>query len=377
MKKKMQVNSPEYRALVSSLLGKQVVFDENLPKIKIEKNKPLLSGIRDVNLKILEDLNDEDLFSFCIVNKEANKLCDNENFWRNRFLKRFGQLYEKSEGRTWKNFYLTIIKEFAKELPYNDNLDKDLRKIRESFDLRKERYGIHDNGGRPFEVLVDENGVAVYKESTDDEFSHDESEDTDDPHYFNRPSFVFLNPEKVFVGLSPDNEMTRFSGGYGKEFDGNSILVNTEDNTYVYIGSEIYSFKSLSKIVEYVSPVGNSDVPYPYAVDINGNIYLMLEKIILLNGVGRLVGEDPYRYFYRREIVEEKIYYEEGDDESFYLSYTSDPEEFLERRGKIYVIDGKKKKHIEKEEFINIMRNYEEKMGFKPMKVFQLHDRMF
>ena len=31
-----------------------------------------------------------------------------------------------------------------------------------------------------------------------------------------------------------------------------------------------------------------------------------------------------------------------------------------------------KKKYIEKEEFLNIMRDYEKKMGFKPMKVFQL-----
>ena len=35
-----------------------------------------------------------------------------------------------------------------------------------------------------------------------------------------------LKPKKVFIGKSVKNEMTKFSGGYGKYFDGNSILLN-------------------------------------------------------------------------------------------------------------------------------------------------------
>ena len=61
--------------------------------------------------------------------------------------------------------------------------------------------------------------------------------------------------------------MTEYSGGYGDEFDGNSILVHISENKYVYIGSSIYSFESQAKIIRYISPVGNSDVPYPYAID--------------------------------------------------------------------------------------------------------------
>ena len=159
MKKKMQVNSPEYRALVSSLLGKQVVF-EDVPKIKMpksseKKDKPLLAGIRDVNLKILQELDDEELFSFCLVNKEANKLCENENFWRDRFLKRFGKLYTKDDKRTWKNFYLTILKDFGKEI-FFQKLDRDLFKIASAKQNRGTAYYVHDNGGRPFKVLIND-----------------------------------------------------------------------------------------------------------------------------------------------------------------------------------------------------------------------------
>ena len=71
--------------------------------------------------------------------------------------------------------------------------------------------------------------------------------------------------------------MTKFSGGYGKFFDGNSILLKLSKNKYVYIGSVIYSFTSYNEITTFISPVGNSDVPYPYAIDEKNNYYLLLE----------------------------------------------------------------------------------------------------
>lgn len=62
---------------------------------------------------------------------------------------------------------------------------------------------------------------------------------------------------------------------------GNSILLHIEDNSYLYIGATIYFFTSKSEILEYYSPVGNSCVPYPYGIDINGNYYLMKEEVVI------------------------------------------------------------------------------------------------
>ena len=91
--KKLPVNSPEYRDIVSKLLGKEVKF-ENLPAISIPtspnriKKKPF-TGIKDVDLLILKELDDEDLFSLCQVDKYINSLCNNENFWLNKLLKKY------------------------------------------------------------------------------------------------------------------------------------------------------------------------------------------------------------------------------------------------------------------------------------------------
>lgn len=151
-------------------------------------------------------------------------------------------------------------------------------------------YDIHDNGGRPFQVHISpDKTVQVAERIYTDNY--------DDPDTFKY--IKTFNPTKVFVGKSPKNAMTKFSGGYGKEFDGNSILLKLRPLTYVYIGSEIYQFKARAEIVEYVSPVGNSDVPYPYARDSEGAAYLMLEQIVCLGYFStHSAKNDPYDTYY-------------------------------------------------------------------------------
>jgi len=63
--------------------------------------------------------------------------------------------------------------------------------------------------------------------------------------------------------------------------DGNTILVQIAYNTYVYICEEIYSFTSYASIVKYVSNIENSNIPYPFAIDENKFIYLMLDKNVI------------------------------------------------------------------------------------------------
>lgn len=83
------------------------------------KKLSILTGQRDTDLLILSNLNDESLFSFCQVDRYAANLCQNEDFWRNRFINKYGaELIDiKLPNRSWKNFYLGI--------EYYNNLYKD------------------------------------------------------------------------------------------------------------------------------------------------------------------------------------------------------------------------------------------------------------
>lgn len=137
-------------------------------------------------------------------------------------------------------------------------------------------YCIHDNGGRPFKVVLTKDEFSVYKSSNVDSLAS--------PY-----NVVVIKPKKykrVFVGKCPV---------HGSKFDGNSILVNVAGKSYIYIGSSIYSFTTKDNIVGYKSPIIGSDVAYPYAYG-EVNTYLLLKNTYIPNNI--LTQKDPYDQYY-------------------------------------------------------------------------------
>src|SRR5437867_3982873 len=123
-----------------------------------------------------------------------------------------------------------------------------------------ETYLIHDNGSRPFKVVInklndnDYSNIQVYK------VIKDGNDDDNEFQYETTPILTFQS-KFIFIGKSPLNQMTKFcvcggygskfDGGYGSKFDGNSILLHLNDNTYVHIGTNIFSFETYEKITLY------------------------------------------------------------------------------------------------------------------------------
>jgi hypothetical protein len=74
-----------------------------------------------------------------------------------------------------------------------------------------------------------------------------------------------------------------------------------EDNeTYLHVGIDIFTFKTQEPIEKYFSPIGNSAVPYPFARSEN-YVYFMLENVgipkkSLPSGKG--FTKDPYQALY-------------------------------------------------------------------------------
>jgi hypothetical protein len=75
-----------------------------------------LTKIKDLDLARLEKLDDKELFSVCLLNKEMRELCSDENFWKRRLINKYGlevakfkmNEYEKKERR-WKDYYLSLV----------------------------------------------------------------------------------------------------------------------------------------------------------------------------------------------------------------------------------------------------------------------------
>ena len=240
-------------------------------------------------------------------------------------------------------------------------------------------YLIHDNGGRPFKVLINEY-VSIYKYKG-------YNEKADKRIYSKKPIIILKNIENIFIGKSHKNEMTKNSGGYGSDFDGNSILINVKNNEYIYIGSEIFRFYSFSDIIDYKSPVGNNDVPYPYAIDKENNYYLMIEDVVINKKSTNF--DDPYNYYYNlklstpEEINGKKIKFFYIGNKKYNFSFNSRPhknydwiskwEDFGE--GMYYILEDNEKYKIDRKEYIKIIKKIGRDNNIRHLKGFKMLQR--
>ena len=166
----------------------------------------------------------------------------------------------------------------------------------------KRQFATLDNGGYPF-VVVDHGGnVDIYKRK----FDYDTHED----HTFDSKILKHLNYTKLFLGKPhPDksnensyNTLARNGNKMGEEMKGNSLLLQHKDGTYTYIGIAVKTFTPVNgeKILNYYSPIGNSAVPYPYAVGENYTYLVSFEDVYIPNSELDL-KEDVYMQYYARK----------------------------------------------------------------------------
>jgi hypothetical protein len=130
----------------------------------------------------------------------------------------------------------------------------------------KKSYETHDNGGRPFRVEIQGMKVSVWKSmNTYDTIEHPAK------HLFD------VTADEIFIGKKSPK------GGYDglkpKEAEGNSLLLR-KGSKYMFIGHEIYEFSAVKDdtIDFFYSDIGNSDVPYPFAIG-KTHVYILLDKV--------------------------------------------------------------------------------------------------
>lgn len=275
-------------------------------------------------------------------------------------------------------------------------------------------YYIHHNYDRPFRVVITspDNNMAG-----DDEMDGDVStvnvqriyhvrvyESTgynytlEMNQYSNHPC-MNLDTNQIFIGKSPRNATTS-NGGYGPDFDGNTILFRWPSNEtsagehlYVYIGENIVKFNAKGRIVKYRSDVGNNDVPYPFAVDEYGYIYLLAENVVIAPSPVNTIDEidddyDIYDYYYDKcKMV--TISGEEQDRRMymgihslwvngviFMMTYRPEQDanntyDILTSEGELYAKINSVKVPLSKERYLELMRNYGIEHGFEQLDIFE------
>lgn len=236
--------------------------------------------------------------------------------------------------------------------------------------VQMQTYITHDNGGRPFKVVIDGLHVKIYK---------------------NNKSILLASVQalKIFIGKSIENKMTLFSGGYGPSFDGNSILLQIKTNKYIYIGSSIFEFTTYNEIITFISNVGNSDVPYPYAIDCDNTYYLLGENVVVHN-IHPTSDSDPYDIYYDNyTIIDTKrqkhyknfvAYYTvnaNDEEEQYNLTYCPNPGDhydFLKSISKNVIIEKKngKKYELSKQKYCDIINKFGIMNGFESLNITKI-----
>lgn len=100
---------------------------------------------------------------------------------------------------------------------------------------------------------------------------------------------VPVNPHYRFKHKKIDNQIIRITEFLGywygfdirnSKYDGNSVLIHIENKKYMFVGYYIYTFEFEENIIDFISPLGNNDVPYPVAYTKNYVIFMLDKKAI-------------------------------------------------------------------------------------------------
>jgi len=184
-------------------------------------------------------------------------------------------------------------------------------------------FYVQDNFEKPFRVIIDQefSDLKVYKmkypiigfidqESYEKKFNkwkehYHEDSDEDGEELAKGPKRKIESEDPVYEDLvlhitKQNDKLKVFIGGSESSnplFFGNSFLFQKNETRWIWIGYRIFEFEPLSTIVDYKSPIFNSNVAYPYAIDDLGNYYLMIENVILKNIKEKI--EDPYKLYYQ------------------------------------------------------------------------------
>ena len=177
-----------------------------------------------------------------------------------------GQELTKNYGSKSKEEYLKMI-ESKKKKGYVLHWKKSTKRTIQKH--KGKQYLIHDNGGRPFLVVINRKHVQIYKLPKD--MAENEKITKQD---YTELIKEYKNVKQVFIGKSKKpKDNTNYYAAYGPQFDGNTILIEIGNKRYCLISESIVEFSTKDSIEIYESPVGNNDVPYPLAYGTD-NIYV-------------------------------------------------------------------------------------------------------
>lgn len=175
-------------------------------------------------------------------------------------------------------------------------------------------YRTLDNGGHPYRVTIAPSHIMV-EHLTYDFSDGDYNEFAKEPAS-SKPIYTLDNYKKLWIGQgstsSPTHSPLRVSGGidmfhpknYDPSFEGNSIVAQKNDNTCMFIGTNVTEFDRVPgdsfETAILHSHIGSNAVPYPYLIGAT-HTYMLLDFVAVPNELLDFTDQDTndcYSQFY-------------------------------------------------------------------------------
>lgn len=184
-----------------------------------------------------------------------------------------------------------------------------------------EVYFVHDNGGRPFKVEITGSSIQVFERvyppigpptltsvsEEDQQVFIDQGPENENEIFlptlhqptaeiptYSQKVLELDGVHQIWIGNDDSNVNEHGSSEWA---NGNSILIKKNHVRYIWIGQRIIEFASKAPIISFRSPVKNSNVPYCWAEDDQGNRYLFIEFVIF-KPPEQFLDCDPYYVYY-------------------------------------------------------------------------------
>jgi len=142
--------------------------------------------------------------------------------------------------------------------------------------LPKKRYVVHYNGNQPFVVYddKDKHKATIYPQTFDEE-------------------------KNTFDTVWTRSQVVPYKKLFAGERGTTVLLELTPQGQYMFVGGHVKTFTTPDKDVirRFLSPVGNSDVPYPTAIG-DKYVYFLLDDKYVAKEVMPTLQDDLYDQFY-------------------------------------------------------------------------------
>jgi len=171
---------------------------------------------------------------------------------------------------------------------------KNVYQWKKTFKNKGRKYRTVDNGDRPYRVTVD----SMSKSLSVEYLTYDDEDDYLEHPITATPVYNLKHFNRVWIGQGIDSY---FPDKIDKDFIGNSIVAQKNNDCCVFIGSEVVEFNKVAgdsfDSAKLVSHVGANAVPYPYLIAAT-HTYFLLDFVAIPNELLDFKQGDLYSQFY-------------------------------------------------------------------------------